>query len=85
MKQMWLSEFNHEGQGRWVTATTLNVSGTCAVNVHVINLKADQHTSRQTAQIILALEVGRTHSTLDVLYRLQKKGIFSASHKYETA
>lgn len=55
------------------------------VNVSVINLKADQNTSRQTAQIILALEVGRTHSTLNVLYRLQKRSIFSASHKYEIA
>lgn len=84
MKQMWLSKFNHEGQGHWITGTTLNVSGTCTVNVHVINLKADQHTSRQTTQNILVLEGGRTHCTLNVLYRSQKKGVFSASHKYET-
>lgn len=84
MKQMWLSKFNHEGQGHWITVTTLNISGTCTVNVHAINLKADQQTSRQTTQIILALEVGRTHCTLNVLYTLQKRGIFSASHKYET-
>lgn len=81
---MWLSKFNHEGQGHWITVTTLNVSGTCTINVHVINLKADRHTSRQTGQIILILEGERTHSTLNVLYRLQKKGVFSATHKYET-